>query len=620
MARESNHSRLGRYQREVDRARDFRQSEDYDDLWTRMRDLYRGKHYNSGDNDGKTKKLIVNMAFATKNVISPSVAVNNPRFTIMARKPETAPHAVITQEILNYLWRTHKFQRQFRLAVDDMLIFGHGWIKVGYKFAKQPVEKPVAETSESSAPDDDSEVEMPGVEDREGKDGQVETEQRVVDNRPFIERVSPFNIYVDPDAHNLEEARWIAQRVRRAVNDVKVDPRYDAKARKAVSASAWKDQSSGDDDIHEQDNKIAYADVIEFYDIKAGKFCTFAAHQEIDVDAGEQRQFLIAPKEMPYSFGHPFVMLRDYDVPDYFYPMGELEQIESLQYELNETRSDMLNNRKRDVRKYLIDDSRFDQRGKNALQSDVDNTIVPVLGGDDPKSAIAPMPGVGITADAYNMSEIIQNDMDAVSATSDYMRGGQTEIRRTATESAMIQDAQNSRAADKLAQIEGALAEIGSRVVQLMQQFLTGKHVARVVGAQAVPIWINYDKDYIKGEFDFEVEGGSTQPRNESFRRQSAMQFLDVMAPLMQSGVVDPTAVARKILRDFGEKDADSFLLQQMPMPGAEMGGVPAGGPPPMAPPDQGQNGLVSAPEESPAGLPPELLAQLTGQVGLPQA
>ena len=624
MAREKNHVRLGRYQAEIDRARDFRSQEGYDDLWNRMRDLYRGRHYASNANDGQTKRLVVNMAFATKNVIAPSVAVNNPRFTVMARRPEQAPHSVITQEILNYMWRTHKFQKQFRLAVDDMLIFGHGWIKVGYKFTKKPVEVDVDNDSDDTV--EDESLEAPGVVDRTAKNGQVETEQHISDNRPFMERISPFNMYVDPDAHNLDEARWIAQRVRRSVADVKVDPRYDAKARKAVKASAWKNLSGdADDNPHDEDTKsIPYVDVFEFYDIKTNRMCTFAAHQEMD--EGQQRQFLISPKKIPYAFGHPFSMVRDYEIPDFFYPMGELEQIESLQHELNETRTAQMNHRRRNVRKYLIDDSRFDQRGKDALKSDVDNTIVPVLGSENPTTAIADMPQTGISADIYNMSEVIQGDIRQVAATTDF---AQTEIRRTATESAIMQDQQNARATDKLSAIEGSIADIGARVIMLMQQFLTGKHVARIAGSQAVPIWIRYDKDYIKGEFDFEVEGGSTQPRNESFRRQSALQFMDIMAPLLGT-VVNPAEVARKVLNDFGIKDADRFLIEQEPpQQQAEMGALPAGAPPgpdagpqPAVPADMGQMGPVSAPEggggmQGLEGLMAQLQTQMGADVGL---
>jgi hypothetical protein len=225
-----------------------------------------------------------------------------------------------------------------------------------------------------------------------------------------------------------------------------------------------------------------------------------------------------------------------------------------------------------------------------------------------------------VAPDLYSMSDVISNDIDRVSGVSDYMRGAQAEIRRTATEAAMIQDAMNSRAQDKLSRIEGTLAEIGERIVQLMQTYLSGEHVVRIVGVSAQPVWVQFDADYIKGEFDFEVEAGSTQPRNDSFRRQSALQLVDALGPFIELGVVDPHAVARKVLQDgFDVKDPDLYLVAPqidpmtgqpippgMPQPGAEAGGgeMPAGEEP-------------VTPAESPVdGIPPELVAQLQGQQG----
>ena len=121
---------------EVQRSKRWRDGDDTDDLWRRMIDLYRGRHY---DGLSPQDRLVVNMAFATKNVIAPSVAINNPRFTVNARKPESAPMAVIVEEVLNYMWRCHKYQDEIRLAVDDWIVTGHGWVKTGYKFTKEPV-------------------------------------------------------------------------------------------------------------------------------------------------------------------------------------------------------------------------------------------------------------------------------------------------------------------------------------------------------------------------------------------------------------------------------------------------------------------------------------------------
>ena len=122
MARPSNTDRLKRLNQELNRSVRWRNNERRDDLWKRMVDLYRCKHYKSLSREDR---MVINMAFATKNVIAPSIAVNNPKFVVNARKPESAAQAVITEEVLNYLWRTHKYQEEFRLAVDDFLVMGH---------------------------------------------------------------------------------------------------------------------------------------------------------------------------------------------------------------------------------------------------------------------------------------------------------------------------------------------------------------------------------------------------------------------------------------------------------------------------------------------------------------
>jgi len=604
MARQSNSDRLKRLNLELNRSVRWRNDSRRDDLWKRMVDLYRGKHYKSLSREDR---MIINMAFATKNVIAPSIAVNNPKFVVSARKPEAAAQAIITEEVLNYMWRTYKYQDEFRLAVDDFLVMGHGWVKVGYK-ATKPIE-----IKEARA--DDHGVDDYGVDDRdETVEGNVESEKRMIedDDRPYIERISPFDIYVDPDARGPKDMKWIAQRIRRPLGDVRVDSRYDAKHRKMVGGthvSRWssEDARDGRDVVDDPDTSpYAYVDVWEVYDLRRNEVSTFAQSCEDG--------FLIAPKPIPFPFGHPFVMIRNYEVPDHFYPMGELESIEELQYELNNTRSQMMNHRKRFARKWLYDKEAFDTDGIKALESDEDNTMVPVdtNGQMDIQKAVAPMPSIGTPPDFYNQSELIQQDMDRISGTSDYMRGATAQIRRTATEAAMIQDAMNSRAADKLSRIESTLSQCGARVIQLMQMYMTGEKLIRVVGSKAVPAWINFDSDYIAGEFDYEVEAGSTQPMNESFRRQSALQLVDAMAPFVGQGIVDPMALARHVLQfGFGIKDPTMFMGQPQQMQPQQQGQQGA----PM--PQGGEQAAPPMPEQSPVdGIPPELMAAVQGASG----
>lgn len=616
MARVALSVQLARDAGHLRRSQAWRSEEDYDALWRRMVDLYRGKHYRKKSTEDR---MVVNQAFATKNVIAPSVAVNNPKFAVNARKPEHMDQAVVTEEVLNYLWRVNKYQEEFRLAVDDFLVCGHGWLKVGWRTSKP---KKIVQIDDAviDSEGDDSE----GVDDRVDVPGNVESEVRsfATDDRPWVERISPFDIFVDRDARHPKEMKWIAQRTRRPVSDVKVDSRYDAAQRKKVGAGNVgmrdDDNSRLESDQSADKTDTSYVDVWEYYDIRRGTVATFVL--------GNEDGYLIKPAEMPYSFGQPFRMMRNYEVMDTFYPMGELEAIEELQYELNATRTQMMNHRKRYQRKVLYDKEAFEEDGIEALQNDMDNVLVPVdtmSAQVDISKVVAPMPQMGTPPDFYNQTEMISNDIDRVSGVSDYMRGAQAEIRRTATEAAMIQDAMNARAADKLARIENTLGELGSLVVQLMQQFMTEEHVIRVVGNSSNPTWLKFDADYIQGEFDYEIEGGSTQPRNESGRRQQAMQMIEALAPFVGQGIVDPVALARHVLQfGFGIKSPEHFFGQPQGAPpeqGGPQGGPPQGGPqgPPQGGPPQQQMPPQGGPPPGggmPQGIPPELMAQLSQQ------
>ncbi|MGA0397034.1 MAG: portal protein [Ilumatobacteraceae bacterium] len=592
MARPSNADRLGKYRKHLATSKRWRREEGYDSTWRRLIDLYRGRHYEFASDEDR---LLVNIAFSTVNVIAPSVSVNYPKIAVNATKPDDAPKAIITEAVINYWWRHYKVKPEFRRAVKDFLVVGHGWLKCGYRY----IEEEVVETGdEPSDPDAEGNEVTPSI--------------VVVEDRPFVERVSPFDMFIDPDATSMRDAKWIAQRIRRPMADVKADKRYAKQARDRVapsSTSRFADET-GRKKIH--DDGHSYVDIWEFYDVRTKTMSVFA-------EGGDQ--FLIKPTQMPYAFGHPFVMIRNYDVPDHFYPMGDLEAIEPLQRELNETRTQMMNHRKRFSRKYLFKESAFDSDGRSALESDYDNVLVPVASDESLSNVVAPFPAVITPPEFYNQSEMIQGDVEQITGVSEYQRGALPEIRRTATEAAIMQDAANARAADKLATIEGAIVEVAVRMVQLAQQYMTGQQVARVTGKDGVPMWVTFDRDYISGEFDFEVEAGSTAPNNESFRRQSALQMVDAMAPFASAGVINVERLAAHVLQfGFGIKNPGEFI-QAVPDAQVAPEAVPAQMPVPMPePPPAGPAGVAAPPAANPmelSGVDPAVLAALSSRLGV---
>lgn len=573
MARKSNEQYLKQYKQKLEYSKRWRKNDGYDATWKRLTDLYRGRHYEHYSNEDR---LLVNIVFSTINVIGPSIAINYPKIVVNAVKPENAANAVIAEAVVNYWWKHRDIKTQFRNAVKDFIMYGHGWVKVGYRFVEEEV---IGNSEDVSDP-------------IEG--GESTANSIILEDSPFAERVSPMDMFVDADATSMTDMRWIAQRIRRPISEVKADKRYNKAAREAVTMMAVSRYSDDPSRRKVHDKNAGYAEIWEYYD-------TITKTMSVFTENGDQ--FLIKPMRMPYSFGHPFVMLRDYDVPDNFYPIGELEAIEPLQKELNETRTQMMNHRKRYSRKYLYKESAFDQLGRTALESEEDNVMVPVITDEALSNVLTPLPATITPPEFYNQSNMIIADIDRISGVSEFMRGGASEIRRTATESSLLQDAANARTADKLATVELAVAEVAKRLVALTQQFMTGEQVARITTKSGEQVWITYDREYLEGSFDFEVEAGSTQPQNESFRRQMALQLVDAMAPFSSVGVIDMKKLAAYVLQfGFGVKSPEQFM-SAAPEPPAM--GAPEG---------------AMAPEMAAGGMPLPPQPELGTEMGEPSA
>ena len=231
---------------------------------------------------------------------------------------------------------------------------------------------------------------------------------------------------------------------------------------------------------------------------------------------------------------------------------------------------------------------------------------------------VVPLAQVPLAPEMYNHSSIIENDINTVSGVSEYARGQMPETRRTATEASIIADAGNARASDKLAMVELNIGEVARLVIMLMQQFMTRPQMVRITGKNDERFYIAYTRNDIVGEYDFSVQGGSTQPLNETARRQQAISLMNAVAPLVGT-VIDPAELAKYVLSyGFGVKNPEKFMVEQNqgaatpseagaaqpPSIAGGMGGAPAAG----------AGGGVF---EATGGVPPELLSQLQGHLGL---
>jgi hypothetical protein len=581
---------LSKYQDRVAKAMKWRRNAHYDEKWARFIKLY-GNQYEYPELTGYTDIVAPNMVFSTVNVIVPSIVVNYPKITVSARKPIDEDRAQIVEAVSNYNWVRYNVHEELKMMIKDFVLIGHGWGKVTWVLSEEEVELTRDEyaqaVQEALMQAQQAQVQAQ----KSGLDVTFPSEQEIIKSvpqkktvvtadHPSVERISPFDIYVDPDSTRFKSARWIAQRRYVPISEAKENPDWDAAARKKLVGTAMSEAKKDYDLMFDGEDRGTTADfavVWEYYDLLKKRVCTFAEGCDL---------WLVKPDEVPLPFDHPFVPAQNYIVPEKLYPIGDVEAIAPLQMELAMTRTQMINDRKRFRRMYLYKPDLIGPDGLAAITSGDDNAMIPVEGDVPFSEVLAPVGTSALPPEFYNQTAMILDDMNLVSGVTEYQRGSVAEVRRTATEASMIQDMSNARSADKLAIIESTISMLARRTVQLAQEFLTTEQVARIVGPEGAMQWVPYSREDITGEFDFQVEAGSTQPMNETFRRQSAMQLMDAMAPFVQMGVIDPHKLAEHVMRNgFGIKDPSGFMMAPPPpMPGQppqSPGGPPAAGPPP---------------------------------------
>lgn len=583
----------------IEAAKNFKSSGRWDERFSDFVALYANKYPYT--EIGEYEDIVVpNMIFSTVNVIVPSIAVNAPKINVSPVHPDYNDASSVSEALVNHQWHTGRVQDEVRDAIKDFVIVGHGWVKTTWDSQEEEVDLTSEEFEQlaSQVMQTRMQAEAAGVSDVFPSDEDLlseipSTKTELTVDQPLVMRVSPFDMFFDPDAKRFNDLRWIAQRVFMPLEVAKANDMWSKTARgklQTVSKSRQRNEVTVDvHSAHAEPVGQEFVEIYEFYDLISGKMCVFAE----GTDA-----WLLKPTKSPYPNVHPFTYIPNYEVPERFYPVGDVETIFPLQVELGMVRTAQVNDRKRGNRITLYKESALGSQGVSDMKDGKDNAFIPVLNNTPFNEAFQQIQPLGLPPEWYRSDQQSLSDIDLVSGVSEYQRGGQANIRRTATEVGLMQDASNARSADKLAKVERAMSEIAEQMIKLSQQFLEKSDVARVVSASAAESWVPYSGEAIQGEFLFKVEAGSTQPMNESFRRQQAMQMMDAFGGLIGSGLLNDQEFVSEVMRLNGMTDVARFMGAGLPDPVPEempQDQIPPGtenGPPAQMPPGMAPQGM----------------------------
>lgn len=524
--------------------RDFRRME-REDKWIESERQYLGDHWDYASIEDDSADLItVNMSFSTINTIVPFMTGEDPRFIVRPYSGDASvTNATIQQALLNRLWRSEEVaaQRHLEAAAVDFLVYGDGFLKVG--FTLDQVRQGLTEYAEIA--------------------------------KIWVDRIDPWDVWIDPSADGIHNARWVCQRLRLTRTEIEEDGRYfnlhDENMAYSESDLTTRDDSRPDDRqvVREVYDGSEYAVVYEFYDLIHKRMISFSE--------GELPIRWVDDISIP-----PIVQMSNYRIPRSPWHMGELEQLWDLQQELNKTRSQLITHRKRNVPKLVGRKGALDQTAIDALQSPTVMEVALVDGDQPLNELLTPINLPNLSAEAYNLNQMTFNDIYEISGVSEYLRGASPTIRRTATEASIIEGATNVKSTFKLRQAERAARDAGSLILGIakdvfpqtafdeMQLFITGREAELIqksvmgdsieqlmgqgigqeelfgaLGGQAMNIKsdaiVSPSPDIFVGKYEVEVEKHSTEIRNPQLREQKFREMtidLVQMVPILgQMGV-----------------------------------------------------------------------------------
>lgn len=518
----------------------------------------------------------VNMVLPHLTMIINSVVRRDPKFVVTPVGGDftvVERNAKVANAVLDYFWKRTDSTSTLRDMTQDMVILGNGFGKTGWSYSEATVDR-TAESVEletqdivTAAQEIAMETGMP-LDDATIQEivSSVSLTQQLVElDEPYLEYVSPYDIFLPANSRRINTARWVCQRLRVSLEDIKSNPLFDKKAVEDIKPDTSYTDPSTYMNYEQQEEALpeafTHATVYEFYDMKSRTLCVFQMDSEVALYEGP----------IPYDHRYPpFVHMRNFsDGGNSIWAFGDLENIAGVQLMINEIMHAELNDLKRVGNKYFINRKVLTPELSRALMDNKPDQVIPL---DLPNNVslnevLQPVQRLATPADNYVMEGKLQDYMQRILGITDFQMGNIGAANRVpGTAAAAVEGAATTRALDKLSNVEKACREVATRMLALCQQFLDSSRAIRIAGPEA-PLWLEVSDVDIEGEFSIEVEGGSTSAINPATRARQGLELLQGIVPTLVNLGYNPEPALRQALSYMGLNPDNILVRVEPPMP-----------------------------------------------------
>jgi len=526
-------------------------------VWRRCRSAYENFFYR---HDEDNSEIIERPLFYANVKTSVSNLVANPPFIIA--KPMKGTTAEIAQMLGNMLkaeFRKNNVKEKMKQAAFDLHIYNVNVTKVGYNSD---------ETYNYAA------------------------------NSAFVSRVSPFNLLIDPECVEQDDARWEGEKMIVDFDTLTAENGYinlDKAARVAAEMLANKelnqkiDGGTGTvDTVYDTNNfSGAYPQVSPS---KVKKILVYEIYDKVHKKVIEMAEgkILIRLRDFPpYIVGSPYIIKRFNKTPDFFFGRPDYMIHKSQYGEINRIENRLIEYSRRMIPKILISQAALgnDRKKIEKIEKGEMCEMIVVDGSMPLDQAVKVIFNEGINPENYNISALIKNETDQDTGVADFMRGS-TPNSKTATGAQMAQAGASARALERLAILEDLAGEIARKILVVKRHTAEEKEWVDYEGVyprmdQAGVITMMKDNgfwvtpDVLWSDLYVAIETGSMAANNFYQRQQSILNLYNLFS---QNQKVNQEELIRVVCQRY-DLDPEEMLAQTPPaLP------TPKGAPPPGLP------------------------------------
>jgi len=453
------------------------------------------KHY--ADEKALEDRISVPYIHAIVRTKCPAIYLRNPKYLVKI-KSKIDPEALkislrnlpIMQATMNYLPDEIGMKHEMKKARLDLVGFGKAVVKVGFEFEldqeqEEPqglIQKGIKAVKNLIKPEE-------------------KPEPKVMVDRFFVKRVGYPNgdFIIDPESTDgLRGARWCAEKFTRPLSEVKSDKYLENTSELTANVKIKEELEDKKDGIEEER-------ISGYYYWEKNRYGKVDKLEIVVPDQDKTLKSTTNPydhKDWPYEEADNNI------IPDYLFPVGDIEPIVSQQEELDRAESMLFKHMKTFKQKYKTTEGNLKSKGKSALESP-EHTLVECK---EPNS-LMPLENPSINSTVPLSIQTIKDDMNRIDGVTDFMMAAMPTGQRTLGEGQLAESGARQRGDESVQEMEDFMKRIGRKIMQVVQQYSTDEMLFQISGAgKNETDWINITPERNAGEYDLDVEPYSTAP------------------------------------------------------------------------------------------------------------